>query len=278
MRKDEMRIGQEYTMQRGPTKRPLRVTLLAKDVPSAMNNRVMVRIEEGVSMGKEREAPSLSISPLSGSEPVKPKPKKGPEPEPVQEAPPGWEPKKDEQVTWAQTLTIPMTVLEVQANKGIAKIEGYVFGELRCYDAPVSQLVPIKPKFTPVDQLPTRPRASTSSPVSRAESPEPEKAGLPLIVRDEDILDRLTFDPKVIVYYRNRFAKGMGLQRAEAKLRAELGQAEQKRKHPGRQYLTFIVPGKFEVSLKKRPISEEPDSCYVRGITVLNRAKKRKAA
>lgn len=264
-------------MQRGPTRRPLRVTLLAKDVPSAMNNRVMVRIEEGVNMGKEREAPSVSLSPLSGSELAKPEPKKRPEPAPVREAPIGWKPKKGGQVTWTQTQAIPMTVIAVDAAKGLAEIEGKVFGMLERYEAPISQLCPIKPKFTPVDQLPTRPRPSTSSPASRTETPESEKAGLPLIVRDEDILDRLTFDPKVIVYYRNRFAKGMGLQRAEAKLRAALSQAEQKRKHPG-QYLTFIVPGKFEVPLKKRPTSDDPDSCYVQGIMVLNRAKKRKAA
>lgn len=264
-------------MQRGPTKRPLRVTLLAKDVPSAMNNRVMVRIEEGVGMGKEREAPSVSLSPLRGSELAKPKPKKRPEPAPVCEAPIGWKPKKGGQVTWTQTQAISMTVITVDAGKGLAVIEGRVFGMLERYEAPISQLCPIKPKFTLVDQLPARPRASTSSPASRTEAPEPEKAGLPLIVKDEDILDRLTFDPKVIVYYRNRFAKGMGLQRAEAKLRAALGRAEQKRKHPG-QYLTFIVPGKFEVPLKKRPTSDDPDSCYVRGIAVLTRAKKRKAA
>jgi hypothetical protein len=195
----------------------------------------------------------------------------------VQEAPIGWKPRKGGQVTWTLTQAIPMTVIAVDTGKGLAVIEGKVFGMLERYEAPISQLCPIKPKFTPVDQLPTRPRASTPSPVSRIETPEPEKAGLPLIVRDEDILNRLTFDPKVIVYYRNRFAKGMGLQMAEAKLRAALGQAEQKRKHPG-QYLTLIVPGKFEVSLRKRPISDDPDSCYVRGITVLNRAKKRKAA
>jgi hypothetical protein len=105
MRKNLMRVGQQYIMQRGPTRRPLEVTMLAKDVPSGMGNRVMVRIEEG----KEVEAPSSSISPLPGSEPVKPPPKRRPEPEPVQEAPPGWKPKKDEQVTWEQTLSIPLT-------------------------------------------------------------------------------------------------------------------------------------------------------------------------
>lgn len=277
MRKNEMRIGQEYTMQRGPTKRPLRVTLLAKDVPSAMNNRVTVRIEEGVGMGKESEAPSVSLSPLPGDELAQPKPRKRPEPAPVYEAPIGWKPRKGEQVTWTQTQAIPMTVVAVYTGKGLAVIEGKVFGMLECYEAPISQLCPTRPKFTLVNQLPTRSRASTSSPAPRIENQEPEKAGLPLIVRDEDILDRLTFDPKAIVYYRNRFAKGMGLQGAEAKLRVELGEAEQKRKHPG-QYLTLIVPGKFEVPLKKRPTSDDPESCYVRGITVLNRAKKRKAA
>jgi hypothetical protein len=276
MRKKEMRIGQEYTMQRGPTKRPLRVTLLAKDVPSAMNNRVMVRIEEGVSRGKEREAPSVSLSRLGG-ELANPKPMKRPEPTPVREAPIGWKPEVGRQVTWTQTQAIPMTVIAVEAGKGLAVIEGKVFGMRELYEAPISQLCPTKPKLTLIDQLPTRPQAPTSPPAPRIETPDPEKAGLPLIVGDEGLLDRLTFDPKVIVYYRNRFAKSMSLQKAEAKLRAELGRAEQKRKHPG-QYLTFIVPGKFEIPLKKRPTSDDPDSCYVRGITVLNRAKKRRAA
>jgi hypothetical protein len=276
MRKTEMRI-QEYVMQRGPTRRPLRVTLLAKDVPSAMNNRVMVRIEEGVGMGKEREAPLVSLSSLQGGELAKPNLRKRPEPAPVHEAPIGWKPMKGGQVTWTQTQAIPMTVVAVDAGKALAVIEGKVFGMIERYEAPISHLCSIKPRFTPVDQLPTQSRTSTSSPVSRIETVEPEKAGLPLIFRDEEILDRLTFDPKAIVYYRNRFARGMGLQRAEAKLRAALGQAKQRRKHPG-QYLTLIVPGKFEVPLKKRPTSDDPDSCYVRGITVLNRAKKRKAA
>jgi len=73
MRKNLMRVGQQYIMQRGPTRCPLAVTLLAKDVPSAMGNRVMVRIEEGTGKGKEVEAPSSSISPFPGSEPVKPR-------------------------------------------------------------------------------------------------------------------------------------------------------------------------------------------------------------
>jgi hypothetical protein len=156
MRKNLMRVGGRYIMQRGPTRRPLEITLLAKDVPSEMGNRVMVRIEGGTGKGKEVEAPSNSISPLPGSEPVKPPPKRRPEPEQVQEAPPGWVPSRREQVTWQQTLAIPMTVIDVNPHTGVAVVEGKVFGTVNRYDAPISQLCPIEPTFTPVDELPVQ--------------------------------------------------------------------------------------------------------------------------
>lgn len=274
MRKNEMRVGEQYIMQRGPTKRPLRVTLLAKDVPSAMGNRVMVRIEEGVGTGKEREAPSSSISALPGTQPVEPPPKERPDPEAVQKAPPGWGPKKDEQVTWSQTLAIPMTVLEVDLGTGIAVVEGYVFGGMNRYDAPISQLCPIQPKYTPVDQLPAQRREPSASPTSSGATLPPNRYGVePLLLEDEDLIDRLIFAPELIAFYRNKFAKRRGLAEAEAQLRRELEGAEVKRKNR-RQYLTLTVPGKYEVILSRRPHSDRPGSCYVRGIDVLGRAKK----
>lgn len=276
MRKNEMRIGQQYVMQRGPTRNPHKVTLLAKDVPGA-SHRVMVRIEEGISKGKERDVPSASLSPLPGSEPVKPKPKKRPEPEPVQEAPPGWKPKKDEQVTWEQTLTIPMTVLEVREEDGVAVIKGKVFGGVNRYEAPISQLCPLRPKFTPVDQLPVQRGKSSSSPASSTGTPPPNPfASKPLLLEDDELIDRLSFAPGLIAFYRNNFAKRRGLADAEAQLRRELGGAEAKRKN-SRHYLTLTVPGKYEIVLWKRPRSDRPESCYVRGISLL-RGRKQKAA
>jgi len=274
MRKNEMRVGSQYTMQRGPTKRPVKVTLLAKDVPSSMGNRVMVSIEEGVGTGKEIEAPSSSISPLPGKEPVKPAPKKRPEPEPVREAPLGWKPKKDEQVTWEQTLAIPMTVIEVDLRTGVAVVEGKVFGGVNRYDAPVSQLCPINPKFTPVDELPVRRRQQSPAP----STPPPNKFAVkPLLLEDEELIDRLTFAPEAIAFYRKKFARRKGLAQAEAQLRRELERSEAKRKHPG-QYLTLTVPGKYEIVLRKRPRSDRPASCYVRGISLLSRTDKKRAA
>jgi len=274
MRKNEMRIGSQYTMQRGPTKRPLKVTLLAKDVPSAMGNRVMVRIDEGVGTGKEIEAPSSSISPLLGSESVKRPAKKRPESEPVREAPLGWKPKKDEQVTWEQTLGIPMTVIEVNLITGVAVVEGKVFGGVNRYDAPVSQLCPIKPKFTPVDKLPVRRRKELRAPGT----PPPNRFAVkPLLLEDEELIDRLTFAPELIAFYRNKFARRKNLAQAEAQLRRELEGAKARRKNR-RQYLTLTVPGRYEIVLWKRPRSDRPDSCYVRGINVLARKRKKKAA
>lgn len=274
MRKNLMRVGRQYVMQRGPTRSPLTVTLLAKDVPSAMGNRVMVRIEEGTGKGKEVEAPSSSISPFPGSESVKPPPKRRPEPEPMQEAPLGWKPKKDEQVTWEQTLAIPLTVVEVDRSAGVAVVEGKIFGGVNRYEAPISQLCPIRPKFTPVDQLPVQSRRSSPSPAT----PPPNKFAVkPLLLEDEELIDRLTFAPEAIAFYRNKFARRKGLAEAEAQLRRELEKSEAKRKNR-RQYLTLTVPGKYEVVLWKRPRSDRPESCYVRGISVLNRGKKKRAA
>jgi hypothetical protein len=274
MRKNEMRVGSQYTMQRGPTKRPLKVTLLAKDVPSAMGNRVMVSIEEGVGTGKEIEAPSSSISPIPGSEPMRRPTKKRPEPEPVRDAPFGWKPKKGEQVTWEQTLAIPMTVIEVDVHTEVAVVEGKMFGGVNRYDAPVSQLCPINPKFTPVDELPVRRRKQSLAP----SAPPPNKFAVkPLLLEDEELIDRLTFAPELIAYYRNKFARRKRLAQAEAQLRQELEGAEARRKNR-RQYLTLTVPGKYEIVLRRRPRSDRPHSCYVRGINILNREKKKKAA
>ncbi|MFL5897152.1 MAG: hypothetical protein ACJ76D_01605 [Solirubrobacterales bacterium] len=274
MRKNQVRIGQRYIMQRGPTRRSVLVTLVAKDAPSEMGNRVVVRIDEGVGKGNEREAPTVSIFPLSGNEPAK-SPKKSPGPEPVREAPIGWKPRKNEQVTWTQTLAISMTVIEVDTGNGIAVIEGYVFGGLNRYDAPIPQLCPIKPTFTPVRDLPTR-RDSVPSHGEGGEALEPEQDGLPLVVGDEQILDRLTFAPKLIAFYRNKFARRKTLAKAEAQLRSELKSARVRRKHPG-QYLTLVVPGRYEIPLKQRPVSDDPESCYVRGITVMKKDGRRAA-
>ena len=45
-----------------------------------------------------------------------------------------WRPKKDEQVTWEQTLAIPLTVIEVNLGTEIAVVEGKgpEHPELRC--------------------------------------------------------------------------------------------------------------------------------------------------
>lgn len=277
MRKNEMRIGQQYVMQRGPTKRPHKVTLLAKDVPG-VSHRVMVRIEDGVSTGKERDVPSVSLSPLPGSDPVKPMLKKRPELEPVQKVPPGWKPKKNEQVTWEQTLAIPMTVLEVREKGGVALITGKVFGGVNSYEAPISQLCPIKPKVTPVDQLPARHRMPSSSAASSTGTPPPNPfASKPLLLEDDELIDRLTFAPELIAFYRNNFAKRKGLAQAEAQLRNELDGAQANRKNQ-RQYLTLTVPGKYEIVLWKRPRSDKPSTCYVRGISLLNKREKKRAA
>lgn len=278
-----MRVGQQYEMQRGPTRRPVLVTLLAKDAPSEMGNRVVVRIEEGLGKGNEREAPTVSLFSLLGSEPVRP-PKKRPEPKSTHEVPSGWIPGKGSSVTWAQTQEIPMRVIDVDRDRGAAVIEGKIFGMLERYEAAIVELCPYVQPLEVLrqdevdhcvgDRLPQEAERKDRLSAPRAPGPAP-------VEEDEGLIARLVFSPQLLSFYRRNFAKRSSPAAAEQKLRAELEGARKVRKRIGdkkhRPYLILEVSGRFEVPLWKRPRLEDVDSCYVKGITLLRGTKQRAA-
>jgi hypothetical protein len=142
--------------------------------------------------------------PFPGSESVKPPPKRRPEPEPVQEAPLGWKPKKDEQVTWEQTLAIPLTVIEVDRSTGVAVVEGKVFGGVNRYEAPISQLCPIRPKFTPV----ARYGASASGVGSERCWSRPSGSPMPRSARIVAVAGRAAGDDRATLPARARSCAG----------------------------------------------------------------------
>jgi hypothetical protein len=285
MRKRDMRVGQQYAMQRGPTRRSVLVTLLAKDAPSELGDWVLVRIDERIGKGNEREAPSRSIYPLAGSEPVK-LPKKRPEPDPVREAPPGWMPSKGSSVTWAQTQEIPMRVVEVDLERSVAVIEGTIFGMQESFEAVIAELCPRAHGLEVVRQedvdrrvgerLPEELEGSFEPHPSKPKALHPEPAD-----EAEDIVERLVFSPQLVAFYRRNFAKRASPAVAEQRLRKELEGARKARKRvrgkKHRPYLTLEVPGRFEIPLWKRPLQEDVDSCYVKGITLLRESKRRAA-
>jgi hypothetical protein len=275
----EMQIGQQYEMQRSPTCKTRRVTLLDKDAPSGRSHWVLVRIEEGISAGKEKEVSSQSLYPLPGAPPPRHRKAKKSE-KPERRVPLGWMPEQGDAVVWTQTLGSRFTVLSVDPGRGIAWIEGVVMGMIERFDAPVSELSPFEPPALTVfdseveerlgDRLPevrTHRIPLTGKPPS-VESTEP----------DEDVIDRLVFSPNCIRFYRQRFARRCDLRRAEEQLRSELQKAKRLRRHPRREYLRLRVQRRFDVVLSKRPIQGDFESCYVRRLQLPAKSKRSRRA
>ncbi|MFL5833449.1 MAG: hypothetical protein ACJ76B_05675 [Solirubrobacterales bacterium] len=248
-----------------------------------MGNRVVVRIDEGLGKGNEREAPTVSIFSLPGNEPVRP-PKKRPEHKSTHEAPPGWIPGKGSSVTWTQTQEIPMHVIDVDRDRGVAVIEGKIFGMLERYEAVIAELFPyVQPlevlRQDEVDRcvgdcLPQEAGRKDRLSPPRAPGPAPVEEG-------ESLIERLVCSPQLLSFYRHNFAKRSSPAAAERKLRAELEGARKVRKRirgkKHRPYLILEVSGRFEVPLWKRPRLEDVDSCYVKGISLLRGSNQRAA-
>jgi hypothetical protein len=255
MRKNEMRTGEQYEMQRGPTRGVRRVTLLTKDAPSGRSHWVRVRVEEGVGKGKEIEAPSASLHPTSGSaatsRPVTSNPS-----QPRQEAPPGWTPSPGEAVTWKQTLGLRFTVLEVEAGKGVAKIEGVVLGVTKQFDAAVAELSLFRQHIEVVfdSELEARLEGRLPEPLrDKGGSNQPKPSTDLGRGPNFDLVARLVFTPDCIDVYRRRFARRTGRAEAERRLRHELEHDAKRVRSTPKEYVRLQVPGRFELPLPKRP-------------------------
>jgi hypothetical protein len=260
-----MKIGQKYLMQRGPTKNPRKVSLLATQAPSGKRGWVQVRIEEGIGTGKVIEAPSQSIDYMPGQEPVSQK-KRKPVPKAQEiEAPPGWKPKLAEAVAWTQTLGTRMEVIFLNADASVARLKGRVLGVTEEFNAPVVELAPFRQELAQVadDEVESTLGDRLPAKVKAAPTPEPK----PSRRVDDGLVDRLEFDPRVIERYRRRFARSARPVEAERQLREELRDAKRVRL-TGKEYLRLQVAGRFEVPLRKRPMAGDYDSCWV-GVLVM---------
>lgn len=260
MRKNEMRKGEQYHMQRGPTRGVRRVTLVAKDAPSGRSHWVMVRVEDGVGKGREIEVPSASLRPSPGGvstkKPATRKPKRGPV-----GAPPGWVPVPGEAVTWTQTLGSRFTVIEVDIAKGVARIEGVLLGMTEGFSSPISELSPFGRQIEVVsdselearlaDRLPEPARATREADLPES-SADVERGP------NFDIVARLVFSPGCIDAYRRRFARGAGRVEAERRLRHELEHDARQVRTTPKEYVRLQVPDRFEVPLHKRPMPLKP--------------------
>jgi hypothetical protein len=269
MRADEMRVGEQYEMQRGATYRKRRVTLLAKDAPSGRSHRVLVRMEEGIGAGTEKEVPSKSIHYLPGTTPPMRRATRKLAQKPSTTVHPDWMPAPGEAVSWTQTLGSRFTAIAVDAERRVVRIEGVVMGVMETYEAPVSELSPYEEPQLVLHENEVEDRLGDRLPVTLGaggESLKPKPSRVEFIEEDEDIVDRLIFSPGCLAFYRRRFARGASIHEAGEQLRAELRKAQQLRKHHTGEYLRLRVSGRFDVVLKKRPVWGEFASSYVAGL------------
>jgi len=137
-----MQEGEIYEMQRGPTCRPHRITLVSKCPPSGRSHYVLVKLEDGINRGLEKEVSSRSIHPIPGRNVERPRRRSRPkEPAPTV-APSGWLPRVGEPVVWSRTLGSRFTVLEVDRPRRVITIDGIVPGVEKTFEAPLSELAP----------------------------------------------------------------------------------------------------------------------------------------
>jgi hypothetical protein len=274
MRKSQMCAGEQYEMQRGPTKRPRLVTLLGLDVPSGNSHRVSVRIEEGIGKGREIEAPSQWIFPLQKQDV-----EQNPAAVPAllfATAPSGWKPVEGKLVGWSRVGGGRFRVLSVDRFRRIAQIRGEVLGVVQEYDAPFSELVRFRePRLSVVeDDLKDRLTDRLPAAPPKAEHNETSSPTLTQVDDDLDWINELLFSPKCLRFYRRRFARGASLAEAEEGLRQELrGATKVRLRRRKDEYLRLRVPGRFDAILKVSPTTGSEDAGYIDGLSLPRRLR-----
>lgn len=269
MRKSQMRAGEQYEMQRGPTKRPRVVTLLGFEVPSGNSHRVLVRIDEGIGKGREIEAPSQSIFSLQKHD-VEPSPTPASELDPsFAAAPIGWKPVEGRLVGWSRVGGGRFRVLRVDGFRRIAQIKGEVLGVVEEYDVPFTELAPFREPRLSVVEDDLQERLTDRLP-SIPPTAEPDEASSPTLTQVDDHRDwinELLFSPKCLRFYRRRFARGASLTEAEERLRQELrGATKVRLRRRKDEYLRLRVPGRFDAILKESPTAGSENAGYIDGL------------
>jgi hypothetical protein len=260
VQRKDLIVGEQYLFMRGHRSR--RVTLLDKTSAALSRGYVEVEFREGVKAGEKGQVFCGSLSPLPGNDSAAPKrPPKKAKRAPWLIAPDDWEPRPGEIVTWSRTADIRLDVLTYDPDAKAAVVQGEIFGVMQEYKAPRIELAPVawrQESFEEEGDAAEGPYEEDS--VAAPESREP--AGV-VPVKHDDLIDRLTFSPKCIEFYRRRFAKGASMAEADRRLRSELCKAAMIRPRTTGDYLRFRRRGRFDVVLKKRPVVEDPSTTYI---------------
>jgi hypothetical protein len=274
VQRKDLIVGDQYLVQRGHRRR--RVTLLDKTSAALDRGYVEIEFHEGVKAGEKAQVFCGSVSPLPGTELKAPKrrPKKSKRALWLI-APDDWEPRPGETVTWSQTGDIRLDVLTYDSEAKVAVVQGRIFGVLEEYSAARIELAPVVRQQETIEE--EGDAADDLYEENAVAVLEPREAAGVVPVKHDDLIDRLTFSPKCIEFYRRRFAKGVSTAEADRRLRSELCKATMVRPRATGDYLRFRRRGRFDVILKKRPVAEDPSTTYITSLYVpTNRARSKR--
>jgi hypothetical protein len=275
VQRKDLIVGQQYVVMRGHRRRL--VTLLDKTSAALDRGYVEVEFHEGVKAGEKARVFCGSVTHVPGREPEVPEPRsKSAKKALWLVAPDGWRPKPGETVTWSRTGDIRLEVLGYDSDAKVAVVRGKIFGVVKEYKAPRIELAPVarqQESFEYEEDGAEIPYEEESVAV-----PKPREPAEVVSVEHDDLIDRLTFSPSCIKFYRHRFAKGASIAEANRQLRSELRKAELVRPRATGDYLRFRRRGRFDVILKKRPVVEDPSTTYITSLYLpTNRARSRGA-
>ncbi len=260
VQRKDLTVGKQYLVMRGHRRR--RVTLLDKTSATLSRGYVEVEFHEGVKAGEKARVFCGSVAPLPGNEPEAPKPRlKKTKRALWLRAPDDWDPKLGETVTWSQTGEIRLEVLTYDSDAEVAEVRGRIFGVMEEYKAPRIELAPVARQLKSAEEVGGW--AEDPYEEESLDTSEPREPAGVVSVEHDDLIDRLTFSPNCIKFYRRRFAKGASMAEAGRRLRRELRKAEMVRPRATGDYLRFRRRGRFDVILKKRPVVEDPSTTYI---------------
>jgi hypothetical protein len=273
VQRKDLTVGKQYLVERGHRRR--RVTLLDKTSATLSRGYVEVEFHEGVKAGEKAQVFCGSVAPLPGNAPEPPKPQLRKAKRALWLiAPDDWDPRPGETVTWSQTGEIRLEVMTYNSGAKVAAVRGRIFGVMEEYKAPRIELAPVTRQLETAEE--GEGWAEEPYEEESFDTPEPREPAGVVSVEHDDLIDRLTFSPNCIKFYRRQFAKRASMAEADRRLRTELRKAEMVRPRTTGDYLRFRRPGRFDVILKRRPVIEDPSTTYITSLFLpTNRARAR---
>ncbi len=278
-----MIVGEQYALETRRSSGPLKVTVLETPAEVRSQQRVRIRYEAGVSLGKVSDVPSRRIiRPWRGTVPRRRTARR--------RQPPlrAWPPSVGDSVLWAETGPVTWTIERIDGAE--VDICSAIFGREQRHSVALKELTPAPAQEQEVlEGNPTaaaalaRLASAETTPTGENEQDQPPLHPIPDSDDDESgdpltrLLDRLVFSPHALGQYRGRNGRKPPLAEVPGLLRREIKRdGTLIRRWPGdrEEYLRIRVPGRFDVVLEESP--SQAGQVVVDRLTLSRRGKQGK--